>query len=120
MFILFDSKQCVWQYNRTNSETPIKGNLIMLVQVAPPAPRKAINSEFRGLFQFNDSSDSQVEDAEYVFDANENITIQVCDDGMFLVNEWSDEDESQTFRKAFNNIEDAMHYAVRTVAWKNR
>ena len=92
----------------------------MLVQVEAPKPSKPINSEFRGLFQFNDSSDWQVEDAEYVFDANDDITIQVCDDGVFMVNEWSDEDESQTFHKAFNNIEDAMEYAVRTVAWKGR
>jgi len=63
-------------------------------------------------FRFEESTDWQVEDDQYVYTKDENITIQCLEDGSFSVNQWNEKDETQTFHKTHGSLEDAIYHAV--------
>jgi hypothetical protein len=64
------------------------------------------------LFRFEEATDWQVEDDQHVYTKDKNITIQCLQDGNFSVNQWDDKDNTQTFHKTHNNIDDAIYHAV--------
>ena len=75
-------------------------------------------TSIKDLFQYSHFKNDnwQNEDDEYVFNADNNITIQICDGGSFFsVNQWNEDEGTQTHHKIFDHLGNAMNYVINVV-----
>ena len=73
----------------------------------------AYQDTIKDLFEYQEADEPSVEDDAWVLKTDENVSIQICQDGTFGVTCWVEEEEAFHHSPNYENVKDAMKTAVK-------